>query len=52
VAATLAIIAAFLYGLGMITAQIGLKETDTFSGVLISMIFSFLGSLFLFIMFH
>jgi uncharacterized membrane protein len=49
VAATLAIIAAFLYCLGMITAQIGLKETDTFSGVLISMVFSFLGSLFLFI---
>jgi len=33
----------------MITAQIGLKDTDTFSGALISMIFSFIGSLFLFI---
>jgi DME family drug/metabolite transporter len=48
-AATLAIIAAFLYGLAMIMAQIGLKDTDTFSGALISMIFSFIGSLFLFI---
>ena len=48
-AATLAILAAFLYGISMIMAQIGLKDTDTFSGVLISMIFSFLGSLFLFI---
>ena len=48
-AATLAIAAAFLYGLAMITAQIGLKDTDTFSGALISMIFSVIGSLFLFI---
>jgi uncharacterized membrane protein len=47
-AATLAIISAFLYCLAMITAQIGLKDTDTFSGALISMIFSFIGSLFLF----
>jgi drug/metabolite transporter (DMT)-like permease len=30
-------------------AQIGLKDTDTFSGALISMIFSFIGSLFLFV---
>jgi uncharacterized membrane protein len=49
--ATLAIIAAFSYSLGMITAQIGLKDTDTFFGALISMVFSFLGSLFLFIFF-
>ena len=48
-AAALAIIAALLYGLAMITAQIGLKDTDTFSGALISMVFSFIGSLFLFI---
>lgn len=48
-AAALAIIAAFLYSLAMITAQIGLKDTDTFSGALISMIFSFLGSLLLFV---
>jgi uncharacterized membrane protein len=48
-AATLAIMAALLYGLAMIMAQIGLKDTDTFSGALISMIFSFIGSLFLFI---
>jgi uncharacterized membrane protein len=33
----------------MITAQIGLKDTDTFSGAIISMIFSVIGSLFLFI---
>ena len=50
-AATLAIISAFLYSLGMISAQIGLKDTDTFTGALISMIFSFIGSLFLFIFF-
>ena len=48
-AAVLAIIAAFLYSLSIIMAQIGLKDTDTFSGALISMIFSFIGSLFLFI---
>ena len=48
-AATFAIISAFLYSLAMITAQIGLKDTDTFSGALISMTFSFIGSLFLFI---
>jgi len=45
----LAIISAFLYSLAMIMAQIGLKDTDTFSGALISMVFSFIGSLFLFI---
>ncbi|MGD9240681.1 MAG: EamA family transporter [Desulfobacterales bacterium] len=50
-AATLAIAAAFLYGLAMIMAQIGLKDTDTFSGALISMIFSYIGSLFIFIYF-
>ena len=48
-AATFAIIAAFFYSLAMIMAQIGLKDTDTFSGALISMMFSFIGSLFLFI---
>lgn len=48
-AATLAIIAAFLYGIAMVMAQIGLKDTDTFFGAVISMIFSFIGSLFLFI---
>ena len=45
----LAILSAFLYSIAMITAQIGLKDTDTFAGALISMIFSFIGSLFLFI---
>jgi uncharacterized membrane protein len=45
----LAIMAAFFYSMGMITARLGLKDTDTFTGALISMIFSFIGSLFIFI---
>lgn len=48
-AATLAIIAAFFYGVSMILARVGLKDTDTFSGALISMAFSFIGSLLIFI---
>lgn len=48
-APALAIIAAFLYGVSMITARIGLQDMDTFSGALISMGFSFLGSLLLII---
>ena len=50
-AAMLAIISALLYSFAMISAQIGLKDTDTFSGALISMVFSFIGSLFIFIYF-
>jgi len=50
-ASALAIIAAFLYGASMILARIGMKETDTFSGAVISMIFSLLGSLLPFIFF-
>jgi hypothetical protein len=48
-ASALAIIAAFLYGVSMITARIGLQDMDTFSGALISMVFSFFGSLLLII---
>ena len=50
-ASALAIIAAFLYGAAMVLARIGMKETDTFSGAVISMFFSFLGSLLPFIFF-
>lgn len=48
-AAALAIIAAFLYGVSMILARVGLTDTDTFSGALISMFFSFIVSLLIFI---
>jgi len=48
-APALAITAAFLYGVSMITARIGLQDMDTFSGALISMVFSFIGSLLLII---
>lgn len=46
-APVLAIIAAFFYGVSMITARIGLQDMDTFSGAIISMILSFAGSLLL-----
>lgn len=44
-APVLAILAAFFYGVSMVMARIGLQDTDTFSGALISMILSFAGSL-------
>jgi len=48
-APALAIMAAFLYGVSMIMARVGLQDMDTFSGALISMAFSFIGSLLLII---
>ena len=50
-APALAILSAFLYSLSMISARIGLKHLDTFSGVLISMGSSFLASLVLVVFF-
>ncbi len=46
-----ALISSFLYGLSMIMARVGLKYMDTFSGAFISMGFSFIGSLMLFVFF-
>ena len=46
-----ALISAFLYSVSMVTARIGLKNMDTFSGAFISMGFSAIGSLILFIFF-
>ena len=46
-----ALISAFLYSVSMVTARIGLKNMDTFSGAFISMGFSSIGSLILFIFF-
>jgi len=48
-ASALAILAAFLYGVSMILARMGLQGMNTFSGALISMVFSFIGSLLLII---
>jgi uncharacterized membrane protein len=47
----LALLSAFLYGVSMVLAKVGLKTMDTFFGALISMGFSFIGSLLLFIFF-
>lgn len=47
----LALFSAFLYGVSMVLAKVGLKTMDTFFGALISMGFSFFGSLLLFIFF-
>ena len=44
-APALALLSAFLYGVSMVMARIGLRNMDTFSGALISMGFSFVGSL-------
>lgn len=50
-AAALALISAFFYSMAIVTARIGLKTMDTFSGMFISLGFSFIGSLVLFIFF-
>jgi drug/metabolite transporter, DME family len=50
-APALALLSAFLYGVSMVMARIGLKNMDTFSGAFISMGSSFIGSLILFIFF-
>ena len=50
-AAAYALLSAFLYSVSMIMARIGLKSTDTFFGVLISMGSSFIVSLLLLIFF-
>jgi len=47
----LALLSAFLYGVSMVLAKVGLKNMDTFFGALISMGFSFFGSLLLFLFF-
>ena len=49
--AALAIISALSYGIGIVLARVALKDTDTFSSALISMLFSFIVSLFIFIFF-
>jgi uncharacterized membrane protein len=48
-APALAIISAFFYGVSMVLARIGLRTMDAFSGVLISIGFSFIASLVLFL---
>ena len=47
-AATFAILSAFLYGVSMIFARVGLKSGDSFAGGVISMCFSFVGALVIF----
>ena len=47
-AAALAIFSAFLYGVSMVFARVGLKSGQSFAGGVISMIFSFAGSLIIF----
>lgn len=46
--ALLAIVSAFFYALNMVIARVGLKESDSFSGGLISMCFSVVGALVIF----
>ncbi|MCF8094414.1 MAG: DMT family transporter [Desulfobacteraceae bacterium] len=50
-AALLAIIASFFYGLHMVVVRIGLKDMNVFSGGVISMVVSFIGALVLLVFF-